>query len=68
MYVCIRMDCMDVQRISVVDGLGVLAACSSLGRPAAEGCGPYTIPCSVLGWMTGGWLAGFLAFPLSGLG
>ena len=34
-----------------------------LWRPRTESCGPYTIPCSVLGWMAGlldGWMHGWL--------
>ena len=73
---------MDLERISVILGLGcripcgglwrAVAACGSLWRPVAESCGPYILPCSVLGacrlagWCLAGWLDGWMAGWLDG--
>ena len=47
------------------------ASCGALWWEKIQGCGPYTIPCSVLGWMAGwvaGWgLAGWLDGWMSGM-
>ena len=36
-----------------------VAPCGAVLQPKTESCAPYTIPCSVLGWMAS-WLAGWL--------
>ena len=64
----------DLDGISVILGLGcrdplwrAVAPCGALWRPAAESCGPYILPCSVLGacrlagWCLAGWLDGWMA-------
>ena len=46
--------------------------CGSLWQPVAESCGPYILPCSVLGacrlagWCLAGWLDGWMAGWLDG--
>ena len=51
-----------------------VAPCGGLWRPVAEGCGPYILPCSVLGacrlvgWCLAGWLDAWMAgWPDGGL-
>ena len=72
---------MDLEGTSVILGFGcpipcgglwrAVADCDSLWRPVAESCGPYILPCSVLGacrladgvWQAGrlaGWLDGWM--------
>ena len=49
-----------------------VAGCGGLWRAVAESCGPYILPCSVLGacrlagWCLAGWLDGWMAGWLDG--